>query len=282
MKEFFNMKKIILVFLTFFLLAGCAEENTSRDSTTKPDQNSDIGTTAIEEDQQNPSQEAPESAENDSLDNSQVNGLNGNVMNVVDGDTMDIQFENGKEERVRLVLVDTPETKHPTKPVQPFGPEASAFTKEMLAGKNVQVELDVQERDQYGRILAYVYIDGKMFNELLLEKGLARVAVFPPNTRYVDEFYAIQKKAQDAKLGIWSIEDYVTDNGYIVQEETGENQSSTNTNIDCQNPIKGNINSKSEKIYHVPGGQYYDITKAEELFCTEQEAVNAGYRKSQR
>jgi micrococcal nuclease len=121
-----------------------------------------------------------------------------------------------------------------------------------------------------------------MFNELLLEKGLARVAVFPPNTRYVDEFYAIQKKAQEAKLGIWSIEDYVTDNGYIVQEETGENQSSTNTNIDCQNPIKGNINSKGEKIYHVPGGQYYDITKAEELFCTEQEAVNAGYRKSQR
>ncbi|MEN0648975.1 thermonuclease family protein [Caldifermentibacillus hisashii] len=276
------MKKIILVFLTFFLLTGCAEENASQESTTKSDQNSDIETTVIEEDQQNPSQEAPENAENDSVENSQVNRLNGKVTNVVDGDTMDIQFENGKEERVRLVLVDTPETKHPTKPVQPFGPEASAFTKEMLTGKNVQVELDVQERDQYGRILAYVYIDGKMFNELLLEKGLARVAVFPPNTRYVDEFYAIQKKAQEAKLGIWSIEDYVTDNGYIVQEETGENQSSTNTNIDCQNPIKGNINSKGEKIYHVPGGQYYDITKAEELFCTEQEAVNAGYRKSQR
>jgi micrococcal nuclease len=276
------MKKIILVFLTFFLLTGCAEENASQESTTKSDQNSDIETTVIEEDQHNASQEAPENAENDSVENSQVNRLNGKVTNVVDGDTMDIQFENGKEERVRLVLVDTPETKHPTKPVQPFGPEASAFTKEMLTGKNVQLELDVQERDKYGRILAYVYIDGKMFNELLLEKGLARVAVFPPNTRYVDEFYAIQKKAQEAKLGIWSIENYVTDNGYTAQEKTGENQSSTNTNIDCQNPIKGNINSKGEKIYHVPGGQYYDITKAEELFCTEQEAVNAGYRKSQR
>jgi micrococcal nuclease len=276
------MKKIILVFLTFFLLTGCAEENASQESTTKSDQNSDIETTVIEEDQHNASQEAPENAENDSVENSQVNRLNGKVTNVVDGDTMDIQFENGKEERVRLVLVDTPETKHPTKPVQPFGPEASAFTKEMLTGKNVQVELDVQERDQYGRILAYVYIDGKMFNELLLEKGLARVAVFPPNTRYVDEFYAIQKKAQETKLGIWSIENYVTDNGYTVQEKNGENQASTNTNIDCQNPIKGNINSKGEKIYHVPGGQYYDITKAEELFCTEQEAVNAGYRKSQR
>ncbi|MEK6453885.1 thermonuclease family protein [Caldifermentibacillus hisashii] len=276
------MKKIILVFLTFFLLTGCAEENASQESTTKSDQNSDIETTVIEEDQHNASQEAPENAENDSVENSQVNRLNGKVTNVVDGDTMDIQFENGKEERVRLVLVDTPETKHPTKPVQPFGPEASAFTKEMLTGKNVQVELDVQERDQYGRILAYVYIDGKMFNELLLEKGLARVAVFPPNTRYVDEFYAIQKKAQEAKLGIWSIENYVTDNGYTVQEKNGENQASTNTNIDCQNPIKGNINSKGEKIYHVPGGQYYDITKAEELFCMEQEAVNAGYRKSQR
>jgi micrococcal nuclease len=282
MKEFLNMKKIILVFLTLLLLTGCAEENANQESTTKTDQNSEIETTGFEEDQQNASQEATENAENESVENSQVNFLNGKVTNVVDGDTMDIQFENGKEERVRLVLVDTPETKHPTKPVQPFGPEASAFTKEMLTGKNVQLELDVQERDKYGRILAYVYIDGKMFNELLLEKGLARVAVFPPNTRYVDEFYAIQKKAQEAKLGIWSIENYVTDNGYTAQEKTGENQSSTNTNIDCQNPIKGNINSKGEKIYHVPGGQYYDITKAEELFCTEQEAVNAGYRKSQR
>lgn len=276
------MKKIILVFLTFFLLTGCAEKNASQESTTKTDQNSDIETTVIEEDQQNASQETPENAENESVENSQVNRLNGKVTNVVDGDTMDIQFENGKEERVRLVLVDTPETKHPTKPVQPFGPEASAFTKEMLTGKNVQVELDVQERDKYGRILAYVYIDGNMFNELLLEKGLARVAVFPPNTRYVDEFYAIQKKAQEAKLGIWSIENYVTDDGYTVQEKTGKDQDSTNANIDCQNPIKGNINSRGEKIYHVPGGQYYDITKAEELFCTEQEAVNAGYRKSQR
>lgn len=82
---------------------------------------------------------------------------------------------NGNEETVRLLLVDTPETVHPSKPVQPFGPEASKFTKELMpAGSEVEVETGIGERDKYGRLLAYFYVDGKMVNKLLLEKGLAR------------------------------------------------------------------------------------------------------------
>src|SRR5699024_5086390 len=97
------------------------------------------------------------------------------VVRVVDGDTVHILL-NGKEEVVRLLLVDTPETKHPTKPVQPFGPEASAFTKQMLPnGKEIEYEFDTSERDKYGRLLGYLYVDGKMVNEALLENGLARV-----------------------------------------------------------------------------------------------------------
>lgn len=135
------------------------------------------------------------------------------VTKVVDGDTIKVEME-GKEETVRMILVDTPETVHPNKPKQPFGSEASALTKETLQGKEVKLESDVSQRDRYGRILAYVYVDDQMFNEILLEKGLARVSVFPPDVKYVDRFREIQKKAQKAKLGIWSIEDYASDKGY--------------------------------------------------------------------
>lgn len=139
--------------------------------------------------------------------------LEAKVTAVTDGDTFTVDLD-GKSEKVRLLLIDTPETKHPTKPVQPFGPEASKFTTKLLTDKTVKLEFDVSERDKYGRILAYAYVDDKMVNELLLEKGLARVAVFPPDVKYVDEFRKIQKKAQAARLGIWSIEDYATDKGF--------------------------------------------------------------------
>ena len=129
--------------------------------------------------------------------------LEAKVVRVVDGDTFVANIE-GKEEKVRLLLVDTPETVHPRKPVQPFGPEASKFTKEKLENQTVGLEFDVQERDQYGRLLAYVYLpDGTMLNELLLEKGLAQVVVYQPNVKYVDQFREIQKKARENKVGMW-------------------------------------------------------------------------------
>lgn len=276
------MRKLLLLIAFVFVLFGCTEQDHVT-TVEKAKKGTDVTQPSLQKEDFTTDETETEEV---SDEKQQVNRLNGKVTNVVDGDTIDVQFENGKKERVRLVLVDTPETKHPTKPVQPFGPEASNFTKQLLTGKDVELELDVQERDKYGRILAYVYIDGKMINKLLLKKGLARVAVYPPNTRYVDEFYAIQKQAQKQKLGIWSIEDYVTDRGYITTEgntESSKNNNSTSTSTSCKNPkIKGNINSKGDKIYHVPSGQYYDVTKPEELFCTEQEAINAGYRKSQR
>lgn len=135
------------------------------------------------------------------------------VQSVTDGDTFKA-LVNGKEETVRLTLVDTPETVHPSKPVQPFGKEASDFTKEQLTGQTVGLELDAQERDQYGRLLAYVWLGDKLYNAILIDKGFARVTVFPPNTRYVDQFRNIQDHARQAKANIWSLENYVTDSGF--------------------------------------------------------------------
>ena len=138
------------------------------------------------------------------------------IVKVIDGDTVKIELSNGNEETVRLLLIDTPETVHPTKAVQPFGPEASQFSKKLMpANSKIEVELGINERDKYGRLLAYLYVDDKMVNKLLLEKGLARVAyIYVPNTKYLDEFEVIQKKAQKKAIGIWSLENYVTSRGF--------------------------------------------------------------------
>lgn len=117
------------------------------------------------------------------------------VTEVVDGDTIKVTYK-GKKETIRMILVDTPETKDPKQCVQLFGKEASDFTKKSLQGKNVKVELGVQTRDQYGRILAYIYLNDTMFNKTLLEKGLARVAIYPPNTQYLEELQAAEATAK--------------------------------------------------------------------------------------
>ena len=128
------------------------------------------------------------------------------VVRVVDGDTIIIDY-NGTEERVRLIGVDTPESVHPDKEKNTeFGTTASNFSKELLTDKYVKIELDVQERDQYGRILAYVYLDDVMVNKTLLQEGYAKVATYPPNVKYVDDFTSIQEEARNNKKGLWGLE----------------------------------------------------------------------------
>jgi micrococcal nuclease len=138
---------------------------------------------------------------------------------VVDGDTL-IADIDGQEEYVRLLLVDTPETKHPNKGVEPFGPEASNLMEESFSPADpIYLEYGTERRDKYDRILAYVYTKEKqMFNKLLLEEGLARVAyVFPPNDKYADKFRKLEAKAASKQIGIWSINGYVTDRGFNMR-----------------------------------------------------------------
>ncbi|MFD6440458.1 thermonuclease family protein [Peribacillus sp. NPDC060186] len=234
--------------------------------------------------QENSTSNSETKSNSDSSNEEKGKTFTAKIVRVVDGDTVKIKLSNGNEETVRLLLIDTPETVHPSKPVQPFGPEASKFTKELMpAGSEIEVETGISERDKYGRLLAYFYVDGKMVNKLLLEKGLARVAyVYAPNTKYIDEFEDIQKQAQKEEIGIWSLENYATSKGFDDSKTEVVTEKKTAISSSCSKPkIKGNINSKGDKIYHIPSGQYYEITKPEELFCTEQDALNAGFRKSQ-
>jgi endonuclease YncB( thermonuclease family) len=121
------------------------------------------------------------------------------VTRVIDGDTIEVNVQ-GKTERIRLIGVDTPES---TQQVEPFGKEANAFTHRILQGKEVRLEFDVQERDRFGRLLAYVWFGNTMFNEMLLREGFAQVATFPPNVKYVERFTRAQQEARDARRGLW-------------------------------------------------------------------------------
>ena len=122
---------------------------------------------------------------------------------VVDGDTIIIKM-NGKRERVRLIGVDTPETKHPKKPVEYFGKEASAFTKRMVEGKRVRLEYDQNRRDKYDRLLAYVYLlNGTFLNAEIVKQGYGFAYTRFP-FKYLDEFRKYEKDARENKHGLWA------------------------------------------------------------------------------
>ncbi len=270
------MKKLLFTFLfSFTFLAACTEETTIQN----------IGLVNVEESVTATVQSAQK------YDVSKFEQYE--LQEVIDGDTIRIKY-NGSSEKVRLLLVDTPETNHQTLGEQPYGPEAKRFVKQLLEGqKTVFLEFDVSYRDKYKRLLAYVYTDdGISVQEQLLKNGLARVAyIYDPNTKHVDWFKLTQETAQKSATGIWAVENYVTNRGfdkevyYAAVKEDSETErksdplpdeaNSSNEGNSCV--IKGNINSKGNKIYHMPGQRDYDNTVAEEMFCTEEEATEAGF-----
>lgn len=195
------------------------------------------------------------------------------VVEAVDGDTVVVRLGDGRTERVRFIGVDTPETHHPTVGEEPYGREAASFTAKSINGRTVWLELDVQERDQYGRLLAYVWLaeprDGseaevraKMFNARLLLEGYAQVLTVPPNVKYADLFAKLQREAREQGRGLW---------GLPAQGNQGKaGQGGSNIHY------VGNMNSKkfhrpdcewAAKI--APGNRVY--------FATREEALGAGY-----
>lgn len=199
------------------------------------------------------------------------------VVKVVDGDTIDVLMQ-GVTERVRLIGIDTPESVKVGSPVECFAKEASAKTKQLLEGKMISMQKDVSERDKYGRLLRYVLLDGVFINRLLVREGYAQVLTYPPDVAYNGELLEAQQLARDEKLGLWS----ACENSLKSVPLSSELESTSSPG--CQ--IKGNVSQATgEKIYHVPGCEYYAQTrisedKGERWFCTEEEAKAHGWRKA--
>jgi micrococcal nuclease len=126
------------------------------------------------------------------------------IVEVIDGDTVVARFADGHTATVRILGVDTPETKHPTVGVECFGPEASAYTTSRLTGRGVRVELDREVHDKYGRLLAHIWLDGHRISDELLRRGLAEWLVLPPNGRYAREQLLLELNARAGGVGMWS------------------------------------------------------------------------------
>jgi micrococcal nuclease len=127
------------------------------------------------------------------------------LVRVIDGDTI-VAKVGGREEHVRLIGIDTPETKDPRRPVECFGKEASEHMVSLLPrGTPLRLVRDVETRDRFGRLLAYVYRqpDGLFVNLHMVKAGYAAVLTVPPNVAHVDEFVAAGAAAREAGLGLW-------------------------------------------------------------------------------
>lgn len=128
------------------------------------------------------------------------------VSKVIDGDTIDVEI-SGESKMLRLIGINTPETVDPRKPVQCFGLEASNKAKEILAGKNIVLEIDDSsgDRDKYGRFLRYVFLeDGTNFNKLMISEGYAYEYTYDVPYRYQNEFKKAEQEAREAKRGLWA------------------------------------------------------------------------------
>jgi micrococcal nuclease len=131
---------------------------------------------------------------------------NATVEYVIDGDTIDAIID-GREERIRLIGIDTPETKKPSSPIECYGPEATTFTESLLpVGTPIRIERDTVNRDDFGRLLGYVYraSDGIFVNYETIRQGFATPLSIEPNTTYIDLFVDAARSAESDDVGLWS------------------------------------------------------------------------------
>ncbi len=214
-------------------------------------------------------------------------GAWGVVVRVADGDTLTVRFDDGEEETIRLLDVDTPETVHPSRPEECFGAQASDFTKTLM-GQRVRIE--EKGRDRYGRLLAYVWTSAdegeRLWNVRLLEEGLAVYNDYGNPGKYADISRAAAEQALLAGVGLWSACEIEARPTLVPTQMVGAGcPQGCVSQPDPSCSIKGNVNTRSEtKIYHVEGesSSYGRVNmKAGEgdlWFCTTDEAEANGFR----
>jgi micrococcal nuclease len=266
---------IVLVFALFLIFAGCS--NGSAGGAVKQQ------ASGIPAGSAGPQQAVSVADENTERQDPPAAGdavkvIPATVTSIADGDTLHVKI-NGREEKVRLIGVNTPEIAHPDLGIkeEPYGKEAAAYTQKRLAGRQVYLELDVGERDKYGRLLAYVWLEkpvndseaevrAKMYNAELLLNGYAQIMTVPPNVKYADLFVKLQKEAREADKGLWGAAVTTSASAPVSGGKSG-------------NAAKYIGNSSSKK-FHYPDCQWAQKISPNNRveFSARSEAVNAGYQ----
>jgi micrococcal nuclease len=225
------MKKILATLVPFLLLIGITACSPASNDTTASKQSTEkttqtvtpsaskkasegsapaVPTTKPSDDQAAAQPATPEPAP------TPVNQVAVTLVSTTDGDTIKVN-ENGKIETVRYLLVDTPEEKKPNTCVQPYSMDAAQRNDAILRSGNITLEFEEKNKvDKYGRLLAYVFVNGKSVQETLLQEGYARVAyIYYPPYKYLSHYQTDESIAKNKELHIWSKPGLVTDNGFI-------------------------------------------------------------------
>lgn len=214
----------------------------------------------------------------------------GIVVEVVDGDTLDVRLGN-RVERVRMIGLNTPESVDPRRPVQCFGVEASLYNKSLILDQLVYLEEDPTQgsRDQFDRLLRYIWLsDGRLVNLELIANGYAAQYTFDTPYKYRDLFRSAERSAKDSEAGLWSPQ--TCDGDFDAPVDYGGASSGAGTECadGCIQPpagctIKGNVNAAGRQIYHVDGlSDAYDSVnmnpgEGDRWFCSTEEAEAAGF-----
>lgn len=211
----------------------------------------------------------------------------GVVVRVADGDTLTVRFGSGEEETLRLLDIDTPETVHPNRPEECFGAQASDYTKTLVLQR---VRVEPMGRDRYGRLLAYVWVEGdegsELWNVRLLEEGLAVYNDYGNPGQYADRSRAAAEEAMLAGVGLWSACEIGERPTVVPTQVVGAGcPQGCVSQPDPSCSIKGNVNTNRDtKIYHVEGeSSSYGQVRMKEgegdlWFCTRAEAEANGFR----
>ena len=219
--------------------------------------------------------------------------LTGRVVRVLDGDTIAVRVDK-RVLTVRYIGLDTHDSRMAGDNTDAGPTEAAEFNRALVLGQMVRLEMDAQEKDAQGRLLAYVYVGDLMVNAELVANGYAAVAISPPNVMHGAMLQQLQQQAQLLKVGRWR------DSAYVGREPAGANapppghgfgsvdrpgtEPHDAWSCPISHPVKAAVNptNRVERLYHVPGGEGYAKIQPDRCYTTVEEAREDGTRRPQR
>ena len=215
--------------------------------------------------------------------------LVGQVLDVVDGNTIRVNLGD-RVETVRYIGINAKQTIQAAKGPNQSGGDVADANRQLVARQQVRLELDAQERDREGRLLAYVFVADRMVNAELVHRGSAETMTIQPNVRYRDLFVTLEQEARDDRRGLWANQSEPTTPTSLAQatspaakERPGAPPESAWACPAAQ-PIKGNFNAFSSPrcIFHVPDSELYSATKPDRCYATIDDARQDGCQAARR
>jgi micrococcal nuclease len=210
--------------------------------------------------------------------------LVGQVIDIIDGSTIIVNLGE-RSETVRYIGIAPQESTRRPAPAEPTPGSAVEANRQLVARQQIRMELDTQERDRDGRLLAYVYVADQMVNAELVRRGSAEVMTVQPNVRHRDLFVTLEQEARDNRRGVWGdpAEPTTPTAAEPAPRQAAEGRRGVApdgaSTCPAQQPIKGQKTSYTgggRCVYHVPDGELYGATKADRCYATVEEARQDG------